>query len=186
MKTPLEMVAKLREEMASLWVIFDHDFPACVRIKDALVALEAALANPPAGAVGELITHLNKNIRGTKSSIDTWYLQISGFVRAAEAEMAGERVILLKPIPGQIPDRLFGTPDGDVQWISPGTYAIRPLLAPPPKVKRPWRLMNGDFLCAACLNINAATEFCEYISCPQEGKPWGAPRDLPGGKEVEG
>ena len=191
-KTPEELVRELRD------VVDDFTIPTVswqaraewhTRLRACIAALEAAIANPPAGAVGRLVEHLNANA----DDFNRWPMEMKSLIAAVEAERAGERVVTLDvPEGGRADASVLSDGMGSVKWYTnePGTYrlAIRRLPNPPkPTAKRPWRLPSGMLMCPACeIKQAALSAACQNDECRQYAQTWGDPRDLPGGEEVGG
>ena len=157
------------------------------RVVAAFAELDAALARPPAGedAVGELLLMLKG---ASHLSVEAQKL-----IAAVAAEHAGERVVTLDvPEGGRADASVLSDGMGSVKWYTnePGTYrlAIRRLPDPPkPSARGPWRLKTGRMICAECQqDVPPKWLMCDNGDCPQYGKPWGMPRDLPSGEEVGG
>jgi len=81
--------------------------------------------------------------------------------------------------------RYFLPPDV-AEALGRGKHAIRRVEEPKAKAKilRPLRLPSRSLVCMSC-EIKHGPELtaCQEHTCPQFGKPWGEPRDLPGGDD---
>jgi hypothetical protein len=156
---------------------------------------------PPkvAGAVGRLVEHLNANA----DDFNRWPMEMKSLIAAAVAERAGEREVKLDVVgtselvfgagkwsayrlvgPHALCIRAaLGLVDADTGTSLP--LAIRRLDPQGPRAKRPWRLKTGRMICAECQqDVPPKWLMCDNGDCPQYGKPWGKPRDLPSGEEV--
>ena len=193
MKTLEELVADVKGRHNSMSHRAWRMEPPCAMCAD-IAALEAALANPPADAVGELLLMLE--------GASHLSVEAQSLIAAVEAERAGEREVKLDVVgtselvfgagkwsayrlvgPHALCIRAaLGLVDADTGTSLP--LAIRRLDPQGPRAKRPWRLKTGRMICAECQqDVPPKWLMCDNGDCPQYGKPWGKPRDLPSGEE---
>ena len=207
-KTPEELVRELRD------VVDDFTIPTVswqaraewhTRLRACIAAVEAALARPPAGAVGRLVEHLNANA----DDFNRWPMEMKSLIAAVAAERAGERILTFH---GRSEDGVhsftaggcrnglneiaislvFGTqpPEGS-RW------AIRRLPDPPkPKVRRvyPFFCLDREWvMCPGCqIEVRLSdmrqvfADSCAHKdACPySENVEWLPPIDLPCCEEV--
>jgi hypothetical protein len=201
-KTPEELVRELRD------VVDDFTIPTVswqaraewhTRLRACIAAVEAALARPPAGAVGRLVEHLNANA----DDFNRWPMEMKSLIAAVEAERAGERVVTFH---GRSEDDVhsftaggcrnglneiaislvFGTqpPEGS-RW------AILRLPDPPKPKVLPFVKTVGEWHLIVC-GVPTCSYYCytrtfpsAWKACPSCGAKF-APRDLPSGEEAGG
>ena len=199
-KTPEELVRELRD------VVDDFTIPTVswqaraewhTRLRACIAALEAAIANPTAGAVGRLVEHLNANA----DDFNRWQMEMKSLIVAVEAELAMQkdkekkRRFSADP-PGRHTILQAGNevhitfpPEGNIITVQIDDDIVEWELPNPPKptAKRPWRLPSGMLMCPACeIKQAALSAACRNDECRQYAQTWGDPRDLPSGEEVGG
>ena len=210
-KTLEQLMKRLRDEWDFPHRTYD---PAWLeRMTLAIAALEAAIANPPADSELDRLRMREPRREEMEAALgeaneafyEGWTIRrcrhcripVAGGPTACEV-CAATQDPDKNPWPppkvagavGRLVEHLNANADDFNRWpmeMKSLIAAVEAERAGERVVKRPWRLKTGRMICAECQqDVPPKWLMCDNGDCPQYGKPWGKPRDLPSGEEVGG